>query len=331
MSAGPKVRAYALKRLEAKHSISPMAAMMQPCPPAGEGVHQWLLAAANSCRIHGFTKEKTELWLDVASSGCGRDVPEREIDDAVRTAWTSQVGWKKQCRPVSKPVYQKKTLEALAAQLPEVDEDWLRVRSPIDPASVGPREFLEAIFLRGEIAAIFTETTGPATLWRCGDSRHGHLTWSTLPKLFQDVFFLSNPVDGKSHRNQRSGKMSNRSQESVTSFRYAVIESDLAPANLWLPAIAQLDLPIAALYTSGGKSIHALWRIDASNKEDWDAKVAPLRPKLIQLGADPAALTAVRLTRLPGCLRGSKGKLQKLLYLNPDPSVSPLTKMPVIR
>jgi len=32
-------------------------------------------------------------------------------------------------------------------------------------------------------------------------------------------------------------------------------------------------------------------------------------------GADPAALTPVRLTRLPGCLRG--GKEQKLIYLNP--------------
>ena len=32
-------------------------------------------------------------------------------------------------------------------------------------------------------------------------------------------------------------------------------------------------------------------------------------------GADPAALTPVRLTRLPGCLRG--GKEQKLVYLNP--------------
>ena len=114
-------------------------------------------------------------------------------------------------------------------------------------------------------------------------------------------------------------------------FRYAVIESDLAPAALWLPAIAQFDLPITALYSSGGKSIHALWRVDASSKADWDAKVAAVKPKLIRLGADPAALTAVRLTRLPGCRRGSTGGLQKLIYLNPNPTVTPLTKMPVVR
>ena len=36
------------------------------------------------------------------------------------------------------------------------------------------------------------------------------------------------------------------------------------------------------------------------------------------LGADPAAMTPVRLTRLPGCTRN--GKEQRLIYLNPKPS-----------
>ena len=37
------------------------------------------------------------------------------------------------------------------------------------------------------------------------------------------------------------------------------------------------------------------------------------------LGADPGAMTPVRLTRLPGCTRG--GRLQELIYLNPRPDV----------
>jgi hypothetical protein len=36
------------------------------------------------------------------------------------------------------------------------------------------------------------------------------------------------------------------------------------------------------------------------------------------IGADPGAMTPVRLTRLPGCTR--RGKEQKLIYLNPKPS-----------
>jgi len=40
--------------------------------------------------------------------------------------------------------------------------------------------------------------------------------------------------------------------------------------------------------------------------------------RLCTLGADPKALTAVRLSRLPQCMRGETGKLQELLYLDPD-------------
>ena len=47
--------------------------------------------------------------------------------------------------------------------------------------------------------------------------------------------------------------------------------------------------------------------MDANSKADWDAKVATLKPLLTVLGADPAAMTAVRLTRLPGCHRGQDG------------------------
>ena len=46
---------------------------------------------------------------------------------------------------------------------------------------------------------------------------------------------------------------------------------------------------------------------------------------LIQIGADIAALSAVRLTRLPGCYRGHR--LQKLLYLNPRPDGRPISKL----
>lgn len=36
-----------------------------------------------------------------------------------------------------------------------------------------------------------------------------------------------------------------------------------------------------------------------------------------RFGADPGVLTPVRLTRMPGCTR--KGRMQRLVCLNPDP------------
>jgi hypothetical protein len=94
--------------------------------------------------------------------------------------------------------------------------------------------------------------------------------------------------------------------------------------TLWLAALAQLPLKIAAIYTSGGKSIHALVRLDASTKAEWDAVRDKIKPILVPLGADPAAMTAVRLSRLPQTLRGKAP--QRLLYLNPQPTEDPILK-----
>jgi hypothetical protein len=116
--------------------------------------------------------------------------------------------------------------------------------------------------------------------------------------------------------------MSHRSEESITAFRYAVLESDCQPVEQWLRILVQLPLPIVSITSSGGKSLHALVEINASTKADWDKLIGAIKPRLINLGADPGALTAVRLTRLPNCYRGER--LQQLLYLEPTPRGNPI-------
>jgi hypothetical protein len=145
------------------------------------------------------------------------------------------------------------------------------------------------------------------------------------------IWFLCNPVDGRWHHNPRDDRQSCRSEESITSFRYAVLESDAARANLWLAFVVQLPLRIAAIYTSGSRSIHCLIRLDATNKAHWDEQIAPLKRPLKLLGADSAALSAVRLTRLPGCVRPETKGFQELLYLCPDPQDVRLMDLPVLR
>jgi len=86
---------------------------------------------------------------------------------------------------------------------------------------------------------------------------------------------------------------------------------------LWLNFLAQLPLPIVAIYSSGGKSVHALVKIPAQSKEHWDRFKRVMIDTMVTFGADPKAMSAVRLTRLPGCMRGSRE--QKLIYLNPSP------------
>ena len=70
------------------------------------------------------------------------------------------------------------------------------------------------------------------------------------------------------------------------------------------------------------------WESDSFH--EWRNFARVLVPILVRLGADQqVASSAVRLTRLPGCLRGDR--LQKLLYLNPDPPPQAITGLPVLR
>jgi len=50
---------------------------------------------------------------------------------------------------------------------------------------------------------------------------------------------------------------------------------------------------------------------------------------MIRLGACDGSLTALRLSRLPNCVRGETGKLQQLLYLSPDADSTPISQRPI--
>jgi hypothetical protein len=87
--------------------------------------------------------------------------------------------------------------------------------------------------------------------------------------------------------------------------------------GLWLRFLAMVPLAIVAIYSSGGHSLHALVRVDQPDKPTFDTLLREnIKRTLPVIGADPGALTPVRLTRLPGCTRG--GNEQRLIYLNPS-------------
>lgn len=201
--------------------------------------------------------------------------------------------------------------EKLAALELDLDREWLVGESPIDPLEVPtPDDFLSLLYPRREPILVFVhenENQGTA-LWpreRFNGAAPG------------GVWFLPQPVTGKWVDNPRTGKRTRRSAECVTEFRYLVVESDEAPERQWLSYLVRLQEKIAAIYTSGGRSIHALIHVGATSKEQWDSLTLDLRMDLITHGADPKSLTSVRLTRLPKCWRGKEE--QALLYLNPQP------------
>lgn len=217
-------------------------------------------------------------------------------------------------------------LKTLVASVPAITEEDLRAMSPRPVEGVTAAEYLDAIYEPGERVLIFDRmhSQGQFGHWvgkgsfRLGNREGIKPVRSVLPRGGRDgVWYLNQPITGQWKPKKDSVEKSRRCENVVTSWRFLVLESDEAPASLWLRYLVQLPERVVAVYTSGRRSIHALLRVDSASKKEWDMRRDMLRPVWSAYGADPAAMTAVRLTRLPACWRGDKE--QRLLYLNPRP------------
>jgi hypothetical protein len=307
--------------------------LLDGCPEAGAGVHPWLFKVARYLhRYH--TPEEICHILEKQAAHCGRRLEPHEIPDAVgnsepcqwepseKTASERRAEWLENPTCQRVPEFNPLATIDAAARIPiEITPEWLKAHSPLS-VRCSTREFLERFFQPQEKALVFSDYKSQGHLW---PDKVDIERWSMIP-WFEGTWFLCNPVDGLSHFNPRLGKNSRRSAESVTSFRYGVLECDQQPREkwrpIWLKILAGLELPIVAITDSAGSSDHAIVCGDCSSKEDWDQrKREKLRP-LVPLGADDGALSAVRLTRLPGAHRGER--LQELLYLNPDADGTPI-------
>lgn len=114
-----------------------------------------------------------------------------------------------------------------------------------------------------------------------------------------------NPVDGHGVKN-----------ENVTRFTYALVESDEISIHEQDAIYRKLELPIACLVHSGGRSLHAIVRVDASDAEDYRKRVDYLYDFLDKNGlkVDKANRNPSRLSRIPGVTRN--GVLQTLVDTN---------------
>ena len=232
--------------------------------------------------------------------------------------------------PPPKPKFQKDVLKRVARNVAAI-KDVVRLlyeRSPVAVDRQDSASVLRHLYVRGsgEKVLIFTDMKSQGQfLWE--SDRSDFIQQRHLPGGSDGVWFLPQPVSGGFVPNPRSdGNLSRRSEEAVTAFRYSVLESDEADADDWLRCLVQMPLRISCICESGKRSIHALVRLDAASKADWDRLMGPIKPVLITLGADRGALSAVRLSRLPQAMRGER--CQQLLYLNPQSSGVPIFQQP---
>lgn len=106
-----------------------------------------------------------------------------------------------------------------------------------------------------------------------------------------------NPLDGKGVKN-----------ENVTDYRYALVESDTMALEEQNAVIRELELPVALLVYSGGKSLHAIVKIDAPNYDEYRKRVDYLYNVCRKNGLeiDKQNRNPSRLSRMPGVMRNGK-------------------------
>lgn len=106
-----------------------------------------------------------------------------------------------------------------------------------------------------------------------------------------------NPLDGEGAKDAN-----------VTAFRHALIEADDQNLGKQLALIRELRLPCSCIVHSGGKSIHALVRVDAADATDYRRRVDRLYEVCEKSGlkVDSANRNPSRLSRLPGVERAGR-------------------------
>ena len=206
-----------------------------------------------------------------------------------------------------------------------VDSAWIEPKEIPEPNDWHPAKqlitYLETLFGENELVGYVTESwlkDGKAMPTKgCSDRTAGELIRS-LAKCEDDVgavlgdynpdvgaWIRFNPLDGKGVNNAN-----------VTEFRYALVESDDMDLEKQNAMIRELELPVAALVHSGGKSLHAIVRIDADSYEQYRKRVDFLYKicKKNGMTIDSQNRNPSRLSRMPGVMR--KGRKQFLVDTN---------------
>lgn len=200
-----------------------------------------------------------------------------------------------------------------AAPLPEVPESWIAAMEPrdFDPLSQ-VREYLTTLFKPEDFVGYVTEarnfdgrivpTSGSYTRTRdklLADLEKYGLSTMGNADTEAGAWVRFNPLDGQGV-----------SDANVTAFRYCLIEADKIPLEAQYQKIDELRLPVAIMVYSGGKSIHAIVKVDAVNKVEYARRVAEIYSYFTDADGksliDTQNKNPSRLSRFPGFLRGGR-------------------------
>lgn len=314
--------------------------LLASCPDAGAGVHTWLFRAARV--LHPFYSDKCELAhvLEAATAGCGREVPEQEIVDAVRNsaarAWKpgAKVGhavakssaWPRYRHAEAEEIFEEISLREYPRTLQSFDRDSLIIRSPVLFADdLYARAILRRLHDGGDpvvCAGASTDTIGTGLLsgWDAGVKMPlpGHRRDSLL--FMDDLQFVVPNAMTAEEGIAKHGRKSFRCRDNAARHRrFVVVEFDQAGDEYFQPALhwhLRELAPLAMCVESGGKSIHG-WYFVEPQSEEWQMRFFRYA---VSIGADPRMWWPEQFSRMPnGVRRNEAGEVvaaQRVIYLD---------------
>lgn len=289
--------------------------------PGGNGCHPALQSVANYGRMAGLSKEQIATDIQARTSSGSRKVTEREISAAVDQAFSDLEpcgNLPDDYTPAPAPP-PKPEPELDLTRIKEATEKAVQAlssRQPDPNPQQQTKQFLDAVFSTSEWVYIGARETTATP----GENLRSVSEWMQQDQI-QGALYGCNPFTGQAAATQ-NGELSYRAQAAVADPRHLVVEFDSIGGAEQLRRINWLirHAPVCAVYFSGSKSWHCLIHLGAESAEHYSAIVNKLRPYLVALGADRACFHPGRLSRLPGATRPDTGKVQRLIYLDPQPS-----------
>lgn len=281
----------------------------EPCPATGEGVHIWLLAQANRCRLGGLSAATAEVVLRDATQTCGRRVPNREIQDAIRKAYAaaSAEGTAiRSPRPVQSP-WPRPDPDLIARATASgygLADLWELSPIRFEDSDSHAEELIDALFPGDPLLCVAKALpadaqTMPRSAWR--------------GRLASCALIVPSPMSAPTGKTQ-DGHESHRCLDNTGPRRFLVVEFDSGDIDsqaarlLHLRTIAPLTLAVH----SGGKSIHGWFYCEGIA----ETALRQFMSKCVALGADPATWNRCQLVRCPDGTRDN-GQPQRAFYFNP--------------
>jgi RecA-family ATPase len=177
---------------------------------------------------------------------------------------------------------------------------------------------LAAAFLPDELIAL-SDSQWDGEKWTPGAPRiRTRKEWEVYHSRIPISDFFVGEGGGFISINPLASKDGGRKNDNISAYRHVLAEFDGGELDEQREALENSGFPISLIVTSGKRSMHGWIRVDAQNKEEWDARRDEVFAKL---GCDPKNKDLARVSRCPGAMRivdGAKVK-QALVATNVGP------------